>query len=372
MNRAQNHLIFYFGIVICLGAYSPVTAKTVKVFILAGQSNMQGHGAIDSNNNNGKGSLTYLAENHEKFSHLKKGKSKWVERDDVMIAYLERKGALAPGFGASSSKIGPELGFGHVVGDAIEEPVLLIKTAWGGKSLAVDFRPPSAGGQVGPYYTQMVSYVKSVLDNLKKEFPKWGSNYEIVGFGWHQGWNDGCDAGMSNAYEANLQHFIRDVRKEFGKEDLPFVIADSGFGGGKETSGRRFIIRKAQAAAAKTKELKNVHCVQTGSFARPLEESPSKQGYHWNSNAETYYLIGEAMGKAMMDMAGSSSQPQESRSHDLYEFRNASGTKSFKARLVKYNPTTGKVTVRRSNGRSATFDITYLHPDDQKYVKERD
>jgi hypothetical protein len=373
MDRVRNHLIFYFGIVICLGTYSPVAAKTVKVFILAGQSNMEGHGAIDSNNNNnGKGSLTYLAENNEKFAHLKKGKNKWVEREDVMIAYLERKGALEPGFGANGSKIGPELGFGHVVGDAIAEPVLLIKTAWGGKSLAVDFRPPSAGGQVGPYYTEMVTYVKSVLDNLKKEFPKLGSDYEIAGFGWHQGWNDGCDVGMSNAYEANLQHFIRDVRKEFGKEDLPFVIADSGFGGGKETSGRRFIIREAQAAAAKTKKLKNVHCVQTGSFARPLEESPSKQGYHWDSNAETYYLVGEAMGKAMMDMAGSSSKPQESRSHDLYEFRNANGTKSFKARLVKYDPATGKVTVRRINGRSATFDITYLHPDDQKYVKERD
>lgn len=32
--------------------------------------------------------------------------------------------------------IGPELGFGWVMGDALDAPVLLMKCAWGGKSLA--------------------------------------------------------------------------------------------------------------------------------------------------------------------------------------------------------------------------------------------
>ena len=369
MKRVRTALKFYSVLLVFLGSCSFAAAKTVKVFILAGQSNMEGHGAIDSTNNEGKGSLTYLAENNEKFAHLRKGKGSWVARDDVMVAYLDRKGPLAPGFGARSSQIGPELGFGHIVGEAIDEPVLLIKTAWGGKSLDVDFRPPSAGGQVGPFYTEMVTYVKSILDNLKKEFPGLGSDYEIAGFGWHQGWNDGCDVRMSDAYEANLQHFIRDVRKEFGVEDLPFVIADSGFGGATETSGRRFIIREAQAAAAKAKGLENVHCVETGSFARPVEESPSKQGYHWNSNAETYYLIGEAMGKAMLEMAGSSSKPESSTTNGLYEFRNTDGSKTFKASFVKFDPATGKVTVRKINGSSMSFDLTFLHPDDQEYVK---
>ncbi|MFK7852269.1 MAG: sialate O-acetylesterase [Akkermansiaceae bacterium] len=369
MKLVRNSLKSLFLSLIYLAVIPSATAKTVKVFILAGQSNMEGHGAIEGKNNDGKGSLSYLAENDDKFAHLRKGKSDWEERDDVMISYLDRKGKLAPGYGARTSMIGPELGFGHVVGEVIDEPVLLIKTAWGGKSLDVDFRPPSAGGQVGPYYTEMVTYVKSVLENLKKEFPKLGSDYEIVGFGWHQGWNDGCDVAMSNAYEENMQHFIRDVREEFGVENLPFVIADSGFGGATETSGRRFIIREAQAAAAKAKDLKNVHCVETGSFARPAEESPSKQGYHWNSNAETYYLIGKAMGKAMLEMVGSGSDSESSRSSELYEFRNTDGSKTFKARLVKFDPTTEKVTVIRINGRSMIFDLGFLHPEDQEYVK---
>jgi len=34
------------------------------------------------------------------------------------------------------------------------------------------------------------------------------------------------------------------------------------------------------------------------------DQSPSGQGYHWNSNAETYDLIGEAMGEAMKRLLG--------------------------------------------------------------------
>ncbi len=42
-------------------------------------------------------------------------------------------------------RVGPERSLGHVVGNAIDEPVVLPKACWGGQSLAVDFRPPSAG-----------------------------------------------------------------------------------------------------------------------------------------------------------------------------------------------------------------------------------
>ena len=52
---------------------------------------------------------------------------------------------MKPGYGASSGQIGPELGFGHVTGDATKGQVLLIKAAWGGKSLGHNFLPPSVG-----------------------------------------------------------------------------------------------------------------------------------------------------------------------------------------------------------------------------------
>lgn len=344
--------------------------EPVKVFILAGQSNMEGAGRIegDPGHNEGKGSLSSLADNDPKYAHLRKGAGGWAEREDVSIWYLGRKGKLAPGFGAKSSSIGPELGFGHVMGETFDAPVLLIKTAWGGKSLAKDFRPPSSGGEVGPYYSEMITHVKTVLENLKKEFPQYQDGYEIVGFGWHQGWNDGCDMAMSREYEENLKNLIRDVRKELGVENLPFVIADSGFGGAGQSNDRRLMIRNAQAAPAKSKEFQgNVRCVETAPFFRTVEESPSKQGYHWNGNAETYYLIGEAMGRAMKELAGiAPAKPAEPK--ELRIFRNADGSKSFKGTLQSYDADTKKVTVIRAGGKVFVFDLSDLHPEDQEYV----
>ncbi|MCP5115753.1 MAG: sialate O-acetylesterase, partial [bacterium] len=233
--------------------------EKVKVFIHAGKSNMEGAGKVegDPNRNGGKGSLSYLAANSDQHKHLKDKDGKWVGRDDVHIWYLGRKGKLAPGFGAKGGSIGPELGFGHVIGDAFDEPVLLIKTAWGGKSLRKDFRPPSSGGEVGPFYTEMLGHIKQVLADLKKEFPEYGGKgYEIAGFGWHQGWNDGCSMPACLEYEENLANFIRDVRKDLGVGEVPCVIGGSGCGGKGREVGRGLEIRTAQAAPARYPEFK--------------------------------------------------------------------------------------------------------------------
>jgi hypothetical protein len=286
--------------------------KPVKVFILAGQSNMEGHGFVkaDPKRNEGKGSLEYVAKQAaaaDKYKHLLGKDGKWAVRDDVWIHYLERKGKLTAGFGAKEDFIGPELGFGNVIGDAYEEPVLLIKLAWGGKSLAVDFRPPSSGGEVGPYYKEIVQRTKNVLANLKKEFPEFGDRgYELVGFGWHQGWNDRVNQTFNDEYEKNMANFIRDVRKDLGVKNLPFVIAETGMSGPEEKHPRALSLMKAQAAVAEYKEFQGtVAFVGTRAFWRDKEVSPSGQGYHWNTNAETYYLIGEAMGHAMKKLCSS-------------------------------------------------------------------
>lgn len=280
--------------------------KPVKVFVLAGQSNMEGHGfiAADPKRNEGKGSLEYVAKGKataEKFKHLLDNAGNWAVRDDVWIHYLDRKGKLTAGFGVKEDRIGPELGFGFVMGDALEEPVLLVKLAWGGKSLGKDFRPPSAGGEVGPFYKEIVDRTKALLKDLKKEFPELGDrSYELAGFGWHQGWNDRVNQAFNDEYEKNMAHFIRDIRKDLGVKNLPFVIAETGMSGKDEKHPRALSLMKAQAAVAEYEEFKgNVAFVGTKEFWREKEASPSGQAYHWNTNAETYYLIGEAMGSAM-------------------------------------------------------------------------
>lgn len=283
-----------------------VAGRPVKVFILAGQSNMEGQGFIkaDPQRNGGKGSLEYLTRDPatvERFKHLLGRDGEWAVRDDVWIHYLDRKGRLTVGYGVHEDRIGPELGFGHVVGDAYAQPVLLIKLAWGGKSLAKDFRPPSSGGEVGPYYTEVVQRTKALLGDLKNAFPEFADRrYELAGFGWHQGWNDRINDAYNAEYEKNLANLIRDIRRDLGVEKLPFVIAETGMSGKNEKHPRALALMKAQAAVAEYEEFqRNVAFVSTRELWREPAESPTEQGYHWNTNAETYYLIGEAMGAAM-------------------------------------------------------------------------
>jgi hypothetical protein len=204
------------------------------------------------------------------------------------------------------------------MGDALQEPVLLIKCAWGGKSLAVDFRPPSAGkppyslGEkvdaaleqdpaiVGKYYRETLALTKAALARIKDLVPGSDGRYVLSGFAWHQGWNDRINDKFNAEYESNMARFIRDMRQDLGVPSLPFVIAETGMNGPEETHPRALSLMKAQAAVAERPEFKgNVAFVGTRAFWRPQDQSPNGQGYHWNSNAETYYLIGEAMGEAM-------------------------------------------------------------------------
>jgi alpha-galactosidase len=100
-----------------------------------------------------------------------------------------------------------------------------------------------------------------------------------------------------------MGHFIRDVRRDLGTPNMPFVIAETGMGGLVEKNKRALQLMDAQAAVAEEEEFKgNVAFVGTRAFWRAPEESPSDQSYHWNSNGETYYLIGHSMGTAMVEL----------------------------------------------------------------------
>lgn len=292
-------------------------AKPVKVFILAGQSNMVGWGDIIK----GAGDLETAA---KEFPNLKKD-GKWAERDDVWFFQAPSMACnLKVGLGANEKCVGPELQFGHVMGDYYEEPVLLIKCAWGGKSLAVDFRPPSSGEpsfevkadkkgvkpEVGKYYRLILTDVRQALDNLAKNHPKYaGQGYELAGFFWHQGWNDACNKEFGKAYEVNMINFIKDIRKDLATldkkggtgEEIPFVIATSGMGGPDDPSSTiayiKKIIEPAQLAAAQKSP--NSAGVPTRQFQR---HKPGGQKYHWYNSAESYVLVGDASGKAMIEL----------------------------------------------------------------------
>ncbi|MEE2642798.1 MAG: sialate O-acetylesterase [Planctomycetota bacterium] len=306
-----------------VAAQAPVKSDTFQVFLLAGQSNMEGQGVVDLDHpkyyNSGKGILKNVMKNPKRaelYRHIVDGEGNFITREDVFVRFVTRTrtktGGLSIGFTGYDGKhhIGPEFQFGHVVGDAIGDPVLLIKTAWGGKSLYQDFRPPSATGETGPYYTRMIREIREALKSCEKEFPQLkGKTPVIRGFVWFQGWNDMFNQDALKEYEANLVCLVRDVRKEFGLSELPVVIGELGNGGEKAGQNMKSI-RRAQKNATLNHGLKNVLFVPTTSFARPASESPNiSHGHHWFGNAESYFLVGNALGKAMLELLSEDRQP---------------------------------------------------------------
>ncbi len=296
-------------------ATTTATKGPVKVFILAGQSNMQGQAVADLDGkhyNDGKGTLVDLLRRPElasRFKHLRDDQGRWTVRDDVWVRYQPedqplKAGPLTLGFTAYGDRhhFGPELQFGHVMGDALPNQVLLIKTAWGGKSLYRDFRPPSSGGAVGPYYTKMIQEVRQALANLATDFPGYdGSGYELAGFVWYHGWNDGVDPRNAiPEYEQNLVNLIKDVRHDLEAPTLPVVIGEL-TGPWVDAPKEWATLRRAQANAARRPEFQgSVLFVETHDFVRKPEDSPNPtHGHHEFGNAETYLLVGDALGKGM-------------------------------------------------------------------------
>lgn len=310
----------------------------IQVFILAGQSNMVGHGKTEIGNGDVPGAigcLRYQAVNDDQFPEVdyrrllvnpdQPATSAWKTRSDVKVWWRDSdldaaraviKGDLKIGYSQSRNPewIGPEYGFGWAVGEGLDKPVLLVKVAWGGKSLHVDFRPPSAaaarGGVVGPYYTGMIAYVRDCLSNLAAEFPAAqhpefaavGYRYRIAGFGWHQGWNDRVDATASAAYELNLVDLINDLRAEFGVPGLPVSITTTGMDPPASYTAVE-LAQLAMADAVKYPQFQtNVRVTDTRPFWRVAGVSPSSFGYHWNHNGESQYLNGSAMGRKMLEL----------------------------------------------------------------------
>ncbi|MED6326745.1 MAG: sialate O-acetylesterase, partial [Verrucomicrobiota bacterium] len=133
-------------------------------------------------------------------------------------------------------------------------------------------------------------------------FPRLATRKPVLsGFVWFQGWNDMFNDDARNNYQANLVHLINDIRKEVGQPDLPVVIGELGNDGPK-VGKSMLAIRAAQKTAVEALG-PNTSFVPTTHFARPAKESPNvTHGHHWYGNAESYFLIGDALGQALLKL----------------------------------------------------------------------
>jgi alpha-galactosidase len=316
---------------------SPIShAKPLKVFILAGQSNMQGHANTSTFDYIGKDPLTapILTAMRDAEGKPRVCEKVWISSlgcgGNQYSDMLVKTGKLTAGFGASDSEIGPEFTFGIYSEKMLNEPALIIKTSWGGRSLNTDFRPPSAGqyklpkaiqdvwdqypqgahgvpkledrkkwqedkdAASGVFYRAMIEHIRKVTKDIKQVCPEYDekAGYELAGFVWFQGFNDLVDGqtypnGNFDEYSRLMAHFIRDVRKDLSAPKLPFVIGVLGVDGDKNVN-----FRKAMAAPADMPDFKgNVLAVDTAPFwDHAIAAAEPKQGEYNNIVATAHTL----------------------------------------------------------------------------------
>ena len=451
--------------------------QPVKVYIMSGQSNMVGFGRVSGD---GPGTLETITGTDNKFPNLVTDSGTWTSLENVYY-----RGVISDGGNGklqplvAGSTFGPEIGFGYVMGYHHEEPVLLIKSSIGNRSLSWDCLPPgspsiTSGGTVYAGYGQSpnswpvggspspfvwyagkqyddffldeedmgptawaaataypdkcqiksggIVYISSsahtsaantepgvganwasvwnvynvpggnvvdVLDNFATEYPQWAAQgFEIAGFVWWQGHKDGGQQGSGSAsitatnYETNLVNLIDSLRNYYAARypanmsaDAPFVVATCGFGGGLtwSTGSSADTIWRAQMAVSDPEQHPayegNVASVDTRTYWRDASVSPGGQGFHYNLNAETYLLTGDAMGRAMVGLLENASVSDYNNWASLYPGVDLSdpnadltgnGWSNNKVRLFGLDPTTGDVNPYTSllEPSSRTFSYT--------------
>jgi lysophospholipase L1-like esterase len=186
----------------------------LPVFLLSGQSNMTGYSAL--------------------VSDLTADQKKTV--DNVMI-YMDADGdaakkkkwlTLGPGFGATSSNLGPELSFGRTLSDSMPgKKIAFIKDAVGGTYLSKTngWLPPSSNnGTGGTLYKNMMTAIDAAMKSIGSAFDSTQYTPRWAGFVWLQGENDALDQTSANAYEKNLTNLIKDIRAKVNVADLPVIL----------------------------------------------------------------------------------------------------------------------------------------------------
>jgi alpha-galactosidase len=299
-----------------------------------GQSNMLGFGRVGPADK--QGTLEHLVKDG-KYPNLVDSEGKWTERKDVRyVQVMHRNGNMGvlrnEWLTVKGPHIGPELQFGHIMGHVLDEPVLVLKSCIGNRSLGWDLLPPGSEqfefeGKIyagykesplswdkgtkpkpinwyaGKQYDDDVGNARAILKDLEKYYPGYkGQGYEVAGFVWWQGHKDQNPAHASR-YEQNLVHLIKTLRNDFNAPGAKFVLATIAFDG-KDLKGPGLTIARAQLAVSgetgKYPEFQgNVKAIDARPFWRDKSISPTGAGYHYNHNAETYMEVSNTLGRAM-------------------------------------------------------------------------
>ncbi len=292
-------------------------SKPVQVFLIMGQSNTLEFGKVSDEL---KTAYPFLAAD-----------GAWSTRKDVrnVSVMVGRKGIYRNEWLTveKKGKIGIEIGIGHELGNAVDAPVMILKSSIGNRSLGWDLLPPgtprySHGGKEQPAYgetypskrdmSKIVAYeegktlgwyagkqydddvanAKKILADLGKYYPG-ATKYEVAGIIWWQGDKDMRNAAHAAEYEKNLGRLLAALRKDFKAPNAKFVCASLGqTDESDKDSGHGKILHAMKNFAASSDDIGFV-------YSKPLLDKPSSSSGHYGGNAKTYMNVGVALGKEM-------------------------------------------------------------------------
>lgn len=327
-------------------------SKPVQVFLIMGQSNAVGLGAVTGDKPE---SLETAVKTEKLYPFLVDDAGNWTERKDVrnVQVMVGRGGGMSllhnEFMTVMGKTMGVEYGVGHQLGNAIDEPVMVLKSCIGNRSLGWDLLPPGSerflmettdksGNKTskvvagykdkpdmwdadpakglatepppwldkdgkpiewyaGKQWDDDIGNAKKVLSELDTYYPG-AKGYEVAGFFWWQGEKDAGNAAHAERYEHNLVNLIKQLRKEFDAPKAKFVMGTIGEVT-KETAGNSGKILQAMmtvdGTSGKYPEFKgNVATVYT----HPMARGGSGNG-HYEKDSRVYMDVGLAMGETM-------------------------------------------------------------------------
>ena len=315
------------------------TSKTVKVFIIMGQSNTLEMGKVKGDN---EGSLEFAVNKENLYPFMIDGEGNWTKRQDVRNVHTQGSGGPDGRGGVrrndwltvSGGKIGIEQGIGHQLGNYFDEPVLILKSSIGNRSLGWDLLPPgsdryeytesngktyfyagsgdtfdrwekgtepgSVNWHAGLQYEGDVARAKKVLSNLNEAYPN-ATKYEVAGFLWWQGDKDRYKEGHAAMYEKNLNNLIASLRRDFEAPKAKFVCATLGQTSKEDAKGNEKMILDAMFAISDAAKYPSLKGDVATVYTNPISMGGASNG-HYGGNAKTYMNVGLAMGEAMVNL----------------------------------------------------------------------
>jgi len=325
-------------------------SKPVQVFLIMGQSNTLEMGNVTGDK---PGALEKTMKEEGLYPFLVDDAGNWTTRQDVrnvsvmmkkdnMNVYRNEWLSVIDGkSGKPKGKIGIEIGIGNALGNAIDAPVMLLKSSIGNRGLGWDLLPPGSeryeyqmpdpktkemktyifpgykdevrhaswekgttpeppthNWYAGKQWDDDITNAKKVLASFSEYYPG-ATKYEVAGFIWWQGDKDRYNEGHAARYGKNLHTLFDALRKEFNAPNAKFVLATLGQTSNDSASGNEKLIFEGMQAFASDPALKGKVALV---YSYPMVSPPGASNAHYGGSAKTYMNVGLSLGQAMADL----------------------------------------------------------------------